>query len=597
MDHSAERASESGNSKHLVGIDLGTTNSLVAVFLAGQPRLIPNVHGSFLTPSIVGVLDDGQVLIGDAARELRVTKPERCASTFKRLMGTDEKLKLGSHQFTAPELSSLVLKSLKQDAEAFLKAEVTEAVITVPAYFNDNQRKATKMAGELAGLKVRRIVNEPTAAALTYGFHDRGSDKKLIVIDLGGGTFDVTLMEIFEGTLEIIATAGESFLGGEDFTERLVAWVLNQSGEELELAELKRPLKVSRLRQECETAKRALLKEPEAVIRVPGENGEYAENPTKLTITRKMFAKLAERLMERLRKPIDKALRDGECDPDDIEDVILVGGATRMPVLVDFVRDYFQREPFCRFNPDEVVALGAAVQSALITDDSAVDDMVMTDVCPFTLGIEIGKDFGRQRLTGYFAPIITRNTTIPVSREEIFSTVFPNQQEVLVRVFQGESRKVEGNLLLGELNVSEIPPGPAGTPICVRFTYDLNGILEVEAFPQAGGKRFRTVLTQHVQGLSPADIEAAIRNLSKLKFYPRDDIRNQKLLLFCERIAGEVNPFQRTEFDEIIDSFERAMASGDRDYFERVRTSLLIILSQLGFEYPENHESTDNQEP
>ena len=597
MDQSAEDSSGSRDSALLVGIDLGTTNSLVAVFLAGQPRLIPNVHGTFLTPSVVGVLDDGQVLVGDAARELRVTKPERCVSTFKRLMGTDEKLKLGSHQFTAPELSSLVLKSLKQDAEAFLKATVTEAVITVPAYFNDNQRKATKMAGELAGLKVRRIVNEPTAAALTYGFHDRGSDKKLIVIDLGGGTFDVTLMEIFEGTLEIISTAGESFLGGEDFTERLVAWVLNQSGEELELAELKRPLKVSRLRQECEMAKRALLKESEAIIRVPNDNGEYPANPMTLTLTRPMFAKLCERLMERLRKPIDKALRDGECDPDDIVDVILVGGASRMPVLVDFVRDYFQREPLCRFNPDEVVALGAAVQSALITDDSAVDDMVMTDVCPFTLGIEVSKAFGRQRLDGYFTSIIPRNTTIPVSREEIFSTVAPNQREVLVRVFQGESRKVEGNLLLGELNVSDIPPGPAGTPICVRFTYDLNGILEVEAFPQAGGKRFRAVLTQHVKGLSEKEIEHAVRNLSKLKFYPRDDVRNQKLLLFCERIAGEVNSFQRQELDELIDSFEAAMASGDRAFFEAVRNNLLVVLSSLGFHYTESHESSENREP
>lgn len=592
-----DRSTESDDSKHLVGIDLGTTNSLVAVFLAGQPRLIPNVHGSFLTPSIVGVLDDGQVLVGDAARELRVTKPERCASTFKRLMGTDEKLRLGKLEFTSPELSSLVLKSLKQDAEAFLKAEVTEAVITVPAYFNDNQRKATKLAGELAGLKVRRIVNEPTAAALTYGFHDRGSDKKLIVIDLGGGTFDVTLMEIFEGTLEIVATAGESFLGGEDFTERLVAWVLNQSGEELELAELKRPLKVSRLRQECETAKRALLKEPEASIRVPNENGEYPESPTTHKLTRPMFAKLSERLMERLRKPIDKALRDGECDPDDIEDVILVGGATRMPVLVDFVRDYFQREPLCRFNPDEVVALGAAVQSALITDDSSVDDMVMTDVCPFTLGIAVSKEFGNQILDGYFMPIIPRNTTIPVSREEVVSTLHPNQREIAVRVFQGEARKVEGNLLLGELKVTDIPPGPKGIPICIRFTYDLNGILEVEAFPQAGGKRFRAVLTQHVKGLSNAELEAAVRNLSKLKFYPRDEVRNQKLLLFCERIAGEVNSFQRPELDQMIDSFEQAMASGDRDYFEAVRNNLLMMLSALGFVYTENHESTENREP
>ena len=572
----------------LVGIDLGTTNSLISAFIDGQPRLIPNIHGTFLTPSVVGVLEDGQVLIGDAAKELRVTKPERCASTFKRLMGTDEKVRLADMEFTTPELSSLVLKSLKHDAEAYLKAEVTEAVITVPAYFNDNQRKATKMAGELAGLTVRRIVNEPTAAALTYGFHDRASNKKLIVIDLGGGTFDVTLMEIFEGTLEIIATAGESFLGGEDFTERLIAWVLNQSGEELELAELKRPLKVSRLRQECEMAKRALLTEPEASVRVPDDNGQLSDNPTRLTITRPMFAKLTERLMERLRKPIDKVLRDGECDPDNIEDVILVGGATRMPVLVDFVRDYFQREPLCRFNPDEVVALGAAVQSALITDDSAVDDMVMTDVCPFTLGIAISKEFGNQILDGYFLPIIPRNTTIPVAREEVVATLYPNQTEVLVKVFQGESRKMEGNLLLGELRVPGIPPGPRGQPIAVRFTYDLNGILEVEAMLPMTGKKFRTVLTQHVKGLSPEEMAAAIRNLQQLKFFPRDELRNQKLLKFCERIIGEVSPLQRSGLEEVIDSFEYALNVGDRAVFESSRENLLMTLSALGIDYQED---------
>ncbi len=265
---------------YIIGIDLGTTNSLCAVFLGDRPRLVPNALGNMLTPSVVGVLDDGQVLVGEAARELRVTQPERTASCFKRLMGSDARVEVAGRAFTAPELSSLVLTSLKNDAEKFLGEEVADAVITVPAYFNDNQRKATKVAGELAGLKVRRIVNEPTAAALTYGFHDRNAEKKLIVVDLGGGTFDVTLMEVFEGTLEIISTSGESFLGGEDFTNRLVAVILKQQGLQLELAELQEPLRVARLRQQCEDAKRKLLETAEARSNCPKPMGPCPTVPS-----------------------------------------------------------------------------------------------------------------------------------------------------------------------------------------------------------------------------------------------------------------------------------------------------------------------------
>lgn len=570
-----------------VGIDLGTTHSLCAVFRDGRPELIPNAHGETLTPSVVGVLDDGRVLVGAAARELRITQPERTVSTFKRHMGTDRTFKVAGKTFNPPELSSLVLKSLKEDAEAYLKETVQDAVITVPAYFNDHQRKATKLAGELAGLKVRRIINEPTAAALTYGFHDRDAEKHLIVIDLGGGTFDVTLMEIFEGTLEIISTAGESFLGGEDFTDRIAGWILTQEGKQLETAELKVPLQVARLRQECESAKRKLFAEDAARIRVPNEQGEFPDGAKKYKLTRDAFAKLVAPLIKRLQGPVGKALRDGDVSPEGIGDVILVGGATRMPVLRRYVQEFFEKEPLCTHNPDEVVALGAAIQAALIEDDRAVDDMVMTDVCPYTLGVRASKEFGRRMVDGYFIPIIHRNTTIPVSREEEFSTVVPNQPEVVIAVYQGEHRKADDNLPLGELRIKGLPPLPKNTPINVRFTYDVNGILEVEAHLPQTGKKYRTVITQHARGLSEDEVAAAVAKLQDLKFYPRDDLQNQRLVLFCERIIAEVSPYEREELEQAVDQFETAMESGDRGYFQSVRQGLLVMLSRMGYQFDE----------
>jgi molecular chaperone HscC len=577
----------------IVGIDLGTTNSLCAVFQEGQPRLIPNVHGRFLTPSVVGVLDDGQVVVGASAKELRVTRPERCAWCFKRYMGSGRTLTVAGKTYTAPELSSLVLRSLKHDAEVFLGQTVEEAVITVPAYFNDLQRKATKLAGEMAGFNVRRIINEPTAAALVYGFHARDAQKQLVVIDLGGGTFDVTLMEVFEGTLEIVSTAGESMLGGEDFTDKLVAAVLQREKTNLEVAELKQPLRVARLRQECEVAKCQLFQGDAARVRVPDANGEFTASESAFKITREGFAKLVEPLMERIRRPIDKALRDADCPPDRIDEVILAGGATRMAVMVSHVEKYFGKPPRIEFNPDEVVALGAAIQAALVKNDVAVSDMVMTNVCPFTLGVEVVKEFGGQMMQGYFSPIIHRNTTIPVSREEVYSTVTTNQQTVCLKVFQGESRRTKDNLELGELTIENLPPGPAGTPVHVRFSYDLNGILEVEAFVPDSGRKFRTVLTNHVRGLSPEEIEEGVRRLQALKFYPRDDERNKRLVLFCERAVGELGPHHRQTLEQALDVFEHALSSGDRELYANARRGLLMVLSQLGIEYDEHQADVD----
>jgi len=574
----------------IIGIDLGTSNSLCAVFESGQPTLIPNAHGSFLTPSVVSISADNHVLVGSAAKETRITQPERCAWVFKRLMGTDRKVEIGGHVFNATELSSLVLQSLKQDAEAYLGQEVHDAIITVPAYFNDHQRNATKQAGELAGLNVRRIINEPTAAALTYGFHDRGAEKKLIVIDLGGGTFDVTAMEVFEGTLEIISTAGESMLGGEDFNDRLLSWALAAQKMQVELAEVKQPLLVSRLRQECEAAKCALSSQPDAAIRIPNQQGEIDQNSPVLTITGDQFKELVDPLLKRLARPIARAVRDSRIPPEEFTDVILVGGATRMNVVHSFVRSFFGVEPKCSFNPDEVVALGAAVQAALIEDDQAVEDMVMTDICPFTLGTEISKEFGSRRSDGYYLPIIHRNTTIPVSREEIVCTLHPNQRHVMINVYQGEARKVEDNLFLGKLEVNGIPPGPSGKPVHLRFTYDLNGILEVEAYLPETGKKFSLVLTQYAKLSSANDLKAAVQKLQSLKFYPRDDARNLHLVRYAERVIGEISPFQRNELEAVIDNFEQSMGSGEREWFESAREGLLTMLSALGFDYSEDQK-------
>ena len=316
---------------------------------------------------------------------------------------------------------------------------------------------------------------------------------------------------------------------------------------------------------------------------MPNDAGEFPHDPPVIQLTRDELTRLSGPLVERLTRPMARALRDARAAADDISEVILVGGATRLEVVRRFVEDFFGVPAQSRYNPDEVVALGAAVQAALLADDAAVDDMVMTDVCPFTLGVEIVKDFGRREMAGYFLPVIHRNTTIPVSKEEIVHTLRPNQRRIEVRVYQGESRKVKDNLLLGTLEVTGIPPGPAGQPVHLRFTYDLNGILEVEAYVPESGQKFHTVLAQHAKGLSKKEVESAIARMQELKFYPRDDLQNRHLVLFAERVIGEVNPHQREELEQALDSFEASLESGDKQVFESARQGLLITLSQLGF--------------
>jgi molecular chaperone HscC len=563
----------------VIGIDLGTTNSAAAFLGPEGPQIIPNAVAGRLTPSVVGVDESGAVLVGIAAKELQVLRPERCTSLFKRFMGTDRAVVLEDRSFNPEELSGLVLRSLKADADAFFGKPIARAVITVPAYFNDRQRKATIAAGKIAGLVVERILNEPTAAAIAYGFHDAGENKKLLVFDLGGGTFDVSVVELFEGTLEVKASSGESALGGEDFTRAMAARILEARGLGFERTEARTPRKVSRLIQQCERAKCLLSREASATVRVPNDDGEFAVGATDAVITREQLEKWIAPILARIELPIRRVMGDAKLTRDQLDEVILVGGATRMPLVIQRVTELLGKEPRRRLNPDEVVALGAAVQAGLVGKAAAVEDLVVTDVAPFTLGVAISKQFGSDLRDGYFDPVIERNTTIPVSRMKRYSTVTPNQTTIAIRIFQGESRRVEENLSLGEFEVRGIPPGPAGQSVDVRFTYDLNGVLEVEATVVATKKTSTHVIARHAHGMSEEQIKRAVREMGKLKTHPRDEEANRFLLLRAERVYKELPADLRHSLGMILDGFESALERRHAAVIARHREELEQFLT------------------
>lgn len=578
----------------IVGIDLGTTFSAVGWMSADGPQLIPNALGEVLTPSVVGIDDGGRVLVGRAAKELQVNCPDRCVSLFKRYMGTDWTASLARKQFKPEELSSLVLTSLKQDAEAFLKQPVERAVITVPAYFNEHQRKATLRAGKIAGFHVERILNEPTAAAIAYGLHDAQDDKVLVVFDLGGGTFDVSIVELFEGTLEVRASSGETFLGGEDFTSTLAARVLELQGHVFEHLETREPLRVSRMRQECEQAKRRLSRQPQTDIRIPNTQGEFGESPQLVTVTRAQFDTWTEFILNRIELPIRRALGDAGLKRDDVQELILVGGATRMPSVARRIELLFGRTPTCRLNPDEVVALGASVQAGLIDRHVSLEELVVTDVAPFTLGVEVSREFSGERRDGYFLPIINRNTTIPVSRVRQVSTLQANQTVISVKVYQGEARRVSENLLLGEFDAEGIPPGPAGRSVDIRFTYDLNGVLEVEATIVDTGRKVNHIITRHAQGMSESQVAAAVRALQKLKFHPREDAANRLLLRRAERLYRELPLQERRWLEQLLDGFEGALEMQDKAAIDSNREALEEMVNRYDGEFLDEQDRDDD---
>ncbi|WP_434311618.1 molecular chaperone HscC [Hominifimenecus sp. rT4P-3] len=558
----------------IIGIDLGTTNSLAAYFSEDGPKIIPNRLGKHLTPSVVSVGEDGEIYVGETARERRSLHPNDTAQVFKRSMGSGKKFHLGEKTFTAEELSSLVLRSLKEDAEAFLGEPVEEAVISVPAYFDDKRRKATKRAGELAGLKVERIISEPTAAAIAYGLYEKKKNTRFLVFDLGGGTFDVSILELFENILEVRAVAGDNYLGGEDFTEVLEKYFLEQKG--IDRDELDEKTLVH-LHRQAELCKLQFSENSSVVLRclIGGEERE-------LTITQKDYENLCEPLLEKIRKPVQRSLADAHIKLSDIDEVVLVGGGTKFPIVRSFIVKLFRKFPDTSINPDEAVALGAAIQGAMKERNQAVKEVILTDVCSFTLGTEITVNNGNGRYeSGHFCPIIERNTVIPASRTERFYTVHDDQTKVTVNILQGESRFAANNLLLGELEI-HVPKNKAGAEaVDVTYTYDINSILEVEVKVISTGEVKKQIIKSQDNEMTEEEIEERMEELSYLKIHPRDQEENKLLLFRCERLYEESTGEDRQRMEYEIRRFEAALNTQDRGRIEEARNELKEFLKEM----------------
>ncbi|MEM7201041.1 MAG: Hsp70 family protein [Planctomycetota bacterium] len=566
----------------VIGIDLGTTHSAAAVVQGSVPVLVPNAMGEVLTPSVVGVTTRGEVVVGRAAQEIAATAPDRCRSLFKREMGQRTEHRIGDLRLTPQMLSSLVLRALRADAEAFLGDRVSGAVITVPAYFNDAQRQATKDAAELAGLTVERILNEPTAAALAYGLHADADRRRLLVFDLGGGTFDVSVVDCEDGILEVLASAGEALLGGEDFTRNLMARVLASRQQSLPELEARRPVLAAKLRYRFELAKRQLSVTPEAHVPMPDLDAAEWSPEGAVTVTEAGLREANAALLARLAPTTWAALRDAHLSPDDIDHVLLVGGASRMTAVGEFVAALFGREPAGEIDADTVVARGAAVQAALVAGNRAVRDLVATDVMPHTLGTEVCKDFAGEIKGGYFLPIIDRNTTIPVSRVVELATTHDGQTEMSVEIYQGEARCVQENLHLGTLVVSDLQPRPRGHEgVRLRYTYDLNGILEVDAELLSTGRQHRLVLQERPGKLTDVELRRALHAMQALKVDPRDADQNRYLLAKGRRLFSEVAGVHRHRLDELLTQFERALVAREHDAAEALRAELQLFLSLL----------------
>ncbi|MFX1681675.1 molecular chaperone HscC [Mitsuaria sp. CC2] len=566
----------------IVGIDLGTTNSLIAVFRDGRPQLIPNALGDFATPSAVAIDDAGKLITGLAARERAATDPVRTAQAFKRMMGTDRTVRLGDRNLRAEELSALVLQSLKADAEAFLGEPVTEAVITVPAYFNEAQRRATRAAGELAGLKVERLLNEPTAAGLAYGLQDRPDNSTFLVFDLGGGTFDVSVLEYFDGVVEVRASAGDTRLGGEDFAHAVGKLFIERCGA-LSLAERERLQKDPALWwRAAEQAKRDLSERDSAVMGLMLD-GRRAE----LEITRADFESATAELLQRLRRPIERALQDAQLSPAALNEVVLVGGATRMPMVRQMITRLFQRLPLRTIDPDQAIAQGAAVQAGLKARDAALDEVVLTDVMPFSLGVITAQRVGNQTVGDRFSPIIERNTPVPVSRMDRFYSMHDGQKEVELDIRQGESPVGSDNLHLGKLSIP-LTPAPAGeSAIEVRFTYDANGLLDVDVRDVKGGRTVSTLIRNTATEMSESQIAEALQQLRALKRHPRDEEENRYLVERAKRLYEDRLGEQRVAIQSWLGEFEQALDTQDPRAIRHARQQMREALDSIdgGFRF------------
>lgn len=566
----------------IVGIDLGTTNSLIAYFTEQGPKIIPNRLGKNLTPSVVSVDEEGNVYVGETAKERMSLYPDTVVSAFKRSMGTERSFVLSGRAFKPEELSSMVLKQLKEDAEAYLGEEVTEAVISVPAYFDDKRRKATKRAGELAGLKVERMISEPTAAAVAYGLYDKTKDTRFLVFDLGGGTFDVSILELYHNILEVRAVAGDNYLGGEDFTQAMVKLFLQKT--KLHLKDLSEKEQV-RLYKQCEKAKLAISDSDKVEVRLvrrgEDEKEPREENMVTCTISYREYEEACEPLLLQIREPVKKSLADADLKLTDIDEVILIGGATRLTIVKDFLIRLFRKFPDNKLNPDETVALGAAVQAAMKERRTEVKEVILTDVCSFTLGTEVVIEYEEGKFEdGRFCPIIERNTVIPASHTERLYTVRNNQDKIRVKVLQGESRFARNNLFLGELEI-DIPKAPKGQEsVDVTYTYDINSLLEVEVRVVSTGFTQKMIIKGVDNQMTDEEIQARMEELAYLKVQPRDYEENRLVLLRAERMYEESLGAQRKKLDRYITAFEAALKKGDHDEIMDTRKELMELLEE-----------------